>query len=222
MALLVLALPFLVIMLILRFTGERKVWYRQERVGLGGEHFKVYKFVTMLENSENIGSKDITVRNDPRVMPVGKILRKTKINELPQILNITNGTMSLVGWRPLVPAGFAEYSEEIQTSITKVKPGLTGIGSVVFRDEEAIVTEAGRQGKDLRACYREDIMPYKGALELWYIKNYSLWLDFKILFTTAYVVLRPNSHAYKRWFQGLPKPESPLVQQHAGYTSDVS
>ncbi len=213
-ALLVLLFPFLIIMIILRLTGEGKVFYFQERVGLHGKRFNVIKFATMLQNSLNIGSGDITVRNDPRVLPMGKFLRKTKINELPQIFNVFKGDMSLVGWRPLVPQGFVEYSQEIQTTIVKVQPGLTGIGSVVFRDEEAIITTAQARGKDLRGCYREDIMPYKGALEIWYTQNKSLIVDFKIMSATALAILRPGKRFYLAWFKGLPEPKSPLIREY--------
>lgn len=215
-ALTVLAIPFLIVIVTLRLTGEGKVFYLQDRVGYKGKHFKVYKFITMRENSENMGSGTITVRNDPRVLPVGRILRKTKINELPQIINVLKGDMSLVGWRPLVPKGFNDYPQHIKDNIIDVKPGLTGIGSIIFRDEEAIVTEAGLQGKDLFQCYREDILPHKGALELWYRDHQSFWLDIKIIFATAYVVLFSNSTAYFKWFKGLPEPQSPLVRKQMG------
>ena len=216
-ALLILCVPFLIIMVILRFTGEGNVWYRQDRVGYQGKHFKVFKFVTMREDSETTGNKDITVRGDPRVLPVGRVLRMTKLNELPQVLNVLFGDMSIVGWRPLMPVGFAEYSQHIQDNIVKQKPGITGIGSIIFRDEEAIITDAQTQGKDLRTTYREDIMPYKGAVELWYNANQSFWIDLKIIFLTAYSIVSPSSDLVYRWFKGLPESESELVRKHIGY-----
>lgn len=204
-ALLILAVPLLLIMLILRLTGEGKVWYLQERVGYGGKRFRVFKFVTMLENSENIGNKDITVRNDPRVLPVGRVLRKAKINELPQVINIFIGDMSMVGWRPLMPKSFEYYPQHIQENIIKMKPGLTGVGSIVFRDEEAIVE---RSSKTPQEVYLEDIAPYKGELELWYQAHQSMLLDLKIIFLTAWAVLRPGSRLYEKWLKGLPaRPE---------------
>lgn len=211
-ALLLLAIPFLIIIVVLKCTGEHNVWYLQERVGQGGRIFRVFKFVTMRVGSEFTGSKDITVRHDPRVLPVGKILRMTKLNELPQFINVFLGDMSVVGWRPLVPRGFDDYPEFVKENIVKVKPGVTGLGSIVFRDEEAIVTEGTRQGKELRAVYQDDIMPYKGRLELWYAEHQSLWLDLKIIVATALAVLLPGSTFYRRWFHGLPEPESELVR----------
>lgn len=213
----ILALPFLVIIVVLRFTGEGNVWYRQERVGYRGKHFKVFKFVTMRVGSESTGNKDITVRGDPRVLPIGKVLRMTKLNELPQVINVLLGDMSLVGWRPLMPAGFAEYSDHIQKNIVKVKPGITGVGSVVFRDEEAIITDAQAQGKDLRQTYREDIMPYKGAVELWYNQHHGMVMDLKVIFLTAYAVFSPSNNLMQKWFPDMPEPESDLIREHSGY-----
>ena len=166
------------------------------------------------EKHEQGGSAFYKLADDPRITPVGRFLRKTKLNELPQILNVLLGDMSIVGWRPLVPRGFHDYPPDIQKNIVKVRPGLTGIGSVVFRDEEAIVTEGARQGKDLLACYREDILPYKGALELWYAEHRSFWLDVKLIVATVWAIIRPHSDFYRRWFKDLPEPQSELVRRH--------
>ena len=203
LVLLVLLIPGLVIMLLLKLTGEGEVFYFQPRVGFLGKHFQVFKFATMLVGSENMGNKDITVRNDPRVTAVGRVLRKTKINELPQLINIFKGDMSIVGWRPLVPAGFALYSDQVQEQIVKTKPGLTGIGSIVFRDEEYIIEKTTKEPRD---CYQNDISPYKGQLELWYQKRQSFWMDMKVIVCTALVILLPNSNIYQRMFPDLPEP----------------
>lgn len=210
--LLVLSPLLSVVIIILKLTGEREAFYFQERIGFMGKIIKVTKFVTMVKDSPNIGTQDITLRDDPRVLPVGKFLRKTKLNEVPQFWDVFVGKMSLVGWRPLMPQGFADYPEEVQQEIVKVKPGLTGMGSLVFRDEEAIITRAESEGRDLRACYREDIMPYKGALEVWYVSNKSMLTDIKIMVGTAIAVLRPGWSGYSSWFHGLPSPESKIIQ----------
>ena len=200
-ALLIIGVPLLVIMLILRLTGEGEVWFLQERVGLGGRRFKVYKFATMRKDSEWTGNKDITLRDDPRVLPFGKFLRKTKINELPQLINIFLGDMSFVGWRPLMPKSFDYYPPHIQQRIVRLKPGLTGIGSIVFRDEEAITARAS---KPPERVYREDIAPYKGELELWYQEHQSFMLDMKLLLLTALAVVRPGVRLHEKWFKDLP------------------
>lgn len=206
--------PFAIIAIVLKMTGIHKVWFLQERVGQHGRHFKVFKFVTMRADAEYTGTKDITIRNDPRVLPVGRFLRKTKMNEFPQFINVLLGHMSIVGWRPLMPVSFAMYEPHLQEGISQVKPGITGLGAIVFRDEEAIISEAADHGKNLRQVYTEDIMPYKGRLEVWYAEHQSLWLDLKIIITTVFVLLRPGSVYYRRWFRGLPQPTSELVRRH--------
>ncbi len=215
--LLLLAVPFMVVIVILLLTGEREVFYFQERVGFLGKLIRVTKFVTMVKDAPNIGSQDITLTNDPRVLPVGKFLRRSKLNEIPQFWDVLTGKISLVGWRPLMPKGFALYAPEIQEVLVSVKPGLTGIGSLVFRDEESIIAMAEAEGRDLRDCYRQDIMPYKGALEVWYVANQSLWTDFKILVGTAIAIFRPGWTGYASWFDNLPLPESPLIRRHLGF-----
>jgi len=209
-----LAIPFFVIVIVLLVTGEHEVFYFQERVGFLGKLIRVTKFVTMVRDAPNMGTKDITLTNDPRVLPVGKFLRRTKLNEIPQFWDVLVGKLSLVGWRPLMPRGFALYSTDIQELLVTVKPGLTGIGSLVFRDEEAIIAMAEADGRDLLECYREDILPYKGALEVWYVANGCIWTDFKILVCTAFAVLRPGWTGYTRWFNDLPQPASLIVRKH--------
>ncbi len=203
----------LVVIVILKLTGEREAFYFQDRVGYLGKIIQVTKFVTMLKNSPNMGSQDITLRDDPRVLPVGKFLRKSKLNEVPQFWDVFVGKLSLVGWRPLMPQGFADYPQWVQEKIVNVKPGLTGIGSLVFRDEEAIIARAQSEGRDLRQCYREDIMPFKGALESWYVDHANFVTDVKILMATAIAVLAPNWRGFWGWFAGIPKPESQILKE---------
>jgi lipopolysaccharide/colanic/teichoic acid biosynthesis glycosyltransferase len=176
-------------MLILRLTGEGEVFYRQERVGHLGRKIKLLKFATMLKDSPNIGTGTITVKNDPRVLPLGRFLRKTKINELPQILNVLKGDMSLVGPRPQTEECFGYFPENGRDRIYLATPGLTGIGSIVFRDEEEVLAGSAK-GYD--RCYREDVMPRKQALELWYVENQSFLLDLKIILLTVVVVVFPS------------------------------
>ena len=201
---LTLLLPlFVPIMIILRLTAEGEVFYFQERIGLNNSKFQIWKFATMLKNSMNMGTGSITLQNDFRVTKVGKILRKTKINELPQIINILKGDISLVGPRPLVTKTFSAYSNEVQAIIYKVKPGLTGIGSIIFRDEESLISNVTDQ--DPHHFYKKVIAPYKGELELWYQKNQSTLLDLKLIFLTAWVIIFPKSKLYERWLTHLPK-----------------
>jgi len=185
--------------MILLVTGEREVFYFQKRIGYKNRPFDIWKFATMMKNSPNIGTGEITLRNDPRVTPFGKILRMTKVNELPQIINVFTGDMSIVGPRPLMEVSFKLYPEEIQKVIYNCKPGMTGIGSLIFRDEEKIVSEA----TDPRAMYAA-IYPYKGALELWYQKHASLYTDFMIIFLTAWSIIFPKNELVHKLFKDLP------------------
>ena len=201
---LTLLLPlFIPIIILLRITSEGEVFYFQERIGLKNSRFQIWKFATMLKNSMNMGTGSITLQNDFRVTPIGKFLRKTKINELPQIINILKGDISLVGPRPLVTKTFSAYTEEIQSKIYNVKPGLTGIGSIVFRDEESLISAV--KDEDPHEFYKRVIAPYKGELEMWYQKNKSFFLDLQLIFMTAWVILFPESRLYEKWFRDLPK-----------------
>ena len=200
-ALLLLA-PFLLpVMIILRFTGEREVLYIQQRAGYNGNEFGLFKFATMLKNSPNIGAGEITVRADSRVLPFGKFLRKTKLNELPQLWNIFIGDMSVVGPRPMVPNTYANYPEAARQKLNTIRPGLTGIGSIVFRDEERYLADRDQPME----FYRKHIIPYKSDLEIWFVENNSLWLYTKAIFVTAWVVIFPDSKIVDIAFSGIPK-----------------
>ncbi len=193
--------PFLIpVIIILKLTGEKEVFYFQKRIGYKNKDFDIWKFATMLKNSPNMGAGIITLRNDPRVTKMGRVLRKTKINELPQIINVLKGDMSLVGPRPLVLKSFELYPEEVQQVIYNNRPGITGIGSVIFRDEEKIISESS----DIEEIYRQ-IFQYKGALELWYRENLSFYTDVMIIFLTGWYVFFPHSRLVYKVFPSLPK-----------------
>lgn len=199
LALIILSPVLIIAIIILLLTGEHQVFYFQKRIGYKNKPFHIWKFATMLQNSPNIGTGHITLRNDARVTWFGKILRITKINELPQIINVFKGDMSIVGPRPLMESGFKLYPEEIQNKIYNVKPGITGIGSLIFRDEERLISAA----EDPIAMYHK-ISPFKGALEMWYQKNASLRTDFMIIFLTAWSILFPKNTLQNKVFKDLP------------------
>jgi lipopolysaccharide/colanic/teichoic acid biosynthesis glycosyltransferase len=202
---LLILLPFFVpIVVILLLTAEHKVFYSQTRVGLKNQNFKILKFATMLSNSENMGSGSLTLKNDPRVLPFGILLRKTKINELPQILNIILGDLAIVGPRPQMQVDFEKYSEEVQKNIYNVRPGLTGIGSIVFRDEESLISVASEK-ENPHDFYKRVIAPYKGELEMWYQSNRSVFLDSQLILMTVWAVVHPETRLYEKWFKNLPK-----------------
>lgn len=208
-ALMLLSPLFLLVILLLWATGEHEVFYRQKRIGYRNDSFYIWKFATMVKNSPNMGTGEITLRNDPRVTTVGKFLRKSKINELPQIFNVLNGDMSIVGPRPLMEISFKLYSPQVQESIYQTRPGITGIASIVFRDEEKMLSNA----KDARSTYAS-IYPYKAKLEMWYRKNISFSTDIKIILLTATSIILPSSNLVDKAFKNLP-PRSLLNETEA-------
>jgi len=200
--------PLLIpVMLILWATGEHYVFYGQNRIGYKNATFKIWKFATMLKASPSLGTGSITMRNDPRVLPFGKFLRKTKINELPQVFNILLGDMTVVGPRPLMKVDFEKYSPEIQSVIYNSPPGLTGIASVVFSDEEQYYNNPGMDPHEYDRIF---IAPYKGALEVWYQQHLSAWTDLKIIFLTAWVIVQPKSKLTYSFFKDLPEKPTHL------------
>lgn len=200
---LIITLPITVpIIVVLKLTGEGEVFYLQERVGFKNKLFLICKFATMLKNSPNIGNKGMTVRNDPRITKFGKFLRQAKLNELPQVINVLKGDMSLIGPRPLMPAGFRRFSKKVQSEIYSIRPGITGIGSVIFRDEEEFVT----RNTDYVETY-DYINSCKGELESWYRTRIGFFTDCAILFLTAWVIVFPKSELPYKIFTDLPRFE---------------
>ncbi len=198
LAILALSPLLIFVMIILRLTGEGEIFFRQVRVGKERKNFDLLKFATMLKNSDQIGAGTITLKDDYRVLPVGKFLRKTKINELPQLFNILLGEMSIIGPRPLHKKQFSFYSEDDQIIIASTKPGLSGLGSIVFRDEEKIL----QKSIDPEKTYKEKISPEKAKLEKWFIEHKSLLLYFKLIFLTVIAVFFPKKDM-KKYFKGL-------------------
>ncbi len=202
--------PLLIpVMIILKLTGEHEIFYVQQRVGKGGKMFGLLKFATMLKDSPNLGSGTITVKSDPRVLPFGKFLRKSKINELPQLINILKGDMSIIGPRPQDMRCFVVFDEIDQQNIKRVRPGLSGIGSIIFRDEESLLDGE----EDLKAkedFYDHIISPYKGQVETWYVEHQSLKLYFQLIWMTAVAVVMPEKIGdLEKYFEDFP--EAPKV-----------
>ena len=193
--------PFMLPIVIgLKLTGEHDIFYLQERIGKGGKSFKVFKFATMMRNSSSMAVGLDTLKDDPRILPKGKFLRKTKINELPQLINIFIGNMSVIGYRPFVKEHYDLYSDEVKVEINKIVPGLSGIGSVVFRDEEDILHTV----EEPNYVHDKIITPYKGSLECWYVEHRNVANYFKLIFATVVVVLKPESKVWQKWFKDLP------------------
>ena len=205
----IILLPFMIpIMIGLKFTGEHDIFYKQTRIGKGGKPFGVMKFATMLRNSPNMAGGVLTQRDDPRILPMGKFLRKTKINELPQLLNIFIGQMSVIGPRPQAKAHYDLYSDEVKAAIDTVAPGLSGLGSVAFRDEEDMLNSVA----DRDHFHDTVIAPYKGALEVWFVHHRTLAVYFKLICLTVLAVLKPASKSWRRSFKNLPTVPAELEQ----------
>ncbi len=193
--------PFMIpIMIGLKLTGEHDIFYTQMRVGKGGKEFPLIKFATMLRNSPNLPGGLFTAENDPRMLPMGPFLRKTKINELPQLLNILKGDMSVIGYRPQVMKQYMFFPEGDRKIMATDTPGLSGMGAVVFRNEEEML----RSVPDHETFYADIISPYKSQLECWYIKHKSLALYFMMIWLTIKAVLKPGDDSWKK-LRDLPE-----------------
>ncbi len=207
-ALIIFAPALSFVLIALRLTGEGEVFYKQERVGRNNQKFLLLKFATMLKNSPSLGTGNITVKNDPRVLPFGKFLRKTKINELPQLINVLKGDMALIGPRPLTEDNFQMYSDDVQFAIQSLRPGLSGVGSIIFRNEEELLSGTNASGE----FYLDHIAPYKGELEKWYYSRRNIFVDIMLIILTIFYVLFPSSTAISRVFPSLPSMPSKLSQ----------
>jgi len=199
----ILFLPFFIPLAIaLLLTGEGYIFYRQKRIGHLKKPFRIWKFATMLKDSPNLGTGSITVKDDWRLTPLGKYLRGSKINEIPQLINIFTGEMSIVGPRPLMAFDFEKFTPEIQEEFYLQKPGLTGIASIIFRDEESLHSNKEIDPHELDRLY---IAPYKAALEEWYRNNLSLKTDITIIFLTAIAIFAPDNQLAHKVFKDLPE-----------------
>lgn len=180
--LLVLSPLMLVIMLFIRMDGGKTVFFRQERVGKNGKPFRIWKFRTMVEDAEKLG-KQLTVGEDPRITKTGRVLRKTKLDELPQLFNVLKGEMSFVGPRPEVPRYVDLYTDE-QKDVLKLTPGITDLASIRYRDENELLAKSD----DPEKTYIEEIMPEKIRINLEYAKNANVLTDLGVIFKTLFRV----------------------------------
>lgn len=193
-ALLVLSPLLLAMVVWVKWDSRGPVLFRQQRVGRGGQPFVIYKFRTMRTDSESSGPQ-LTVGQDFRITRAGTYLRRTKVDELPQLLNVLRGEMSIVGPRPEVPRYVALYPPAVRDIVLSVRPGITDLASLAFRDESTLLG----QSADPEATYVEQIMPIKLGYCIDYVENQSLWLDLQIITRTVWVLLglpaaAPNKH----------------------------
>lgn len=177
--------------LLIKLDSPGPIFYKGDRIGKGGWPFKIYKFRTMVVDADQMGAA-LTQGGDPRITRVGRILRKWKIDEIPQLANVLQGEMGIVGPRPEAPCYVQHYTPR-QRQVLQVRPGITGLTQVAFRHEETLL--AGCQDPELE--YVEQIMPQKLNLDLEYIKNRSLLLDIKLIFRTFWCVFEAEPAAGK-------------------------
>lgn len=179
LALTVLLPLLLAVALVVASTSSGGAFFRQVRVGRGGKEFRLLKFRTMRPGSERAGQLTVGGR-DPRITGIGYALRRTKLDELPQLWNVLIGDMSIVGPRPEVPRYVALYDAE-QRKVLSVRPGLTGLASIAYIDENEVLARSS----DPERAYIEEVMPAKLALDLRYVRERSLWLDLRLIGRTA-------------------------------------
>lgn len=183
LGLIILTPLFLIISIAIKKSDGGPVFYKARRVGKDEKMFKLYKFRTMMLDADKQGP-GITTSGDSRITPVGHWLRHKKLDELPQLLNVCRGEMSLVGPRPEDPRYVALYDEE-QRRILRVRPGITSAASLSFRNEETLLS-----GSDWEYVYCNEIMPMKLALDLAYIEKRTIWTDLTLIFRTISTMFR--------------------------------
>ncbi len=183
--LLILAPLLVLIALAVKLDSRGPVFYRQERVGLQGRLFRIHKFRTMHHQPVASGLQ-ITVGRDARITRVGHVLRETKLDELAQLIDVWLGDMSLVGPRPEVPRYVAHYPAALRDKVLSVKPGITDIASIEYRDENRILAQAA----DPEQAYIHEVMPHKLALAAQYVDQASVWLDVQLIWRTLRAIVR--------------------------------
>ena len=184
LGLLFLALPFCVIALAIKCDSKGEVFFRQVRVGRNGKNFRIYKFRTMVKDAEKKGLQ-LSTATDARITKVGKVLRKTKCDELPQLFNVLFGQMSFVGPRPEVPKYVAMYDEE-QKNVLLIRPGITDEASIRYRNENDVL----EQSDDPEKTYIEEVMPDKLRINLDYLTKIGLFYNLKLICKTIVAVVK--------------------------------
>ena len=183
--LILLAPIFVLAALWIKIDSRGPIFFRQERVGFQGVLFRIHKFRTMVLDAEKKG-KQITVGADSRITTVGGFLRKYKLDELPQLLDVLVGDMSLVGPRPEVPKYIDCYSDDEKYDVLSVKPGITDNASIEFRDENELLASSD----DPEATYINEVLPKKIALYRQYVRERSFFGDVAIIFKTIFLIIK--------------------------------
>lgn len=187
--LLILLLPILVLLAIaIKIDSKGPVFYRQERITKNGKSFRIFKFRTMVQNADKIGSL-VTVGNDSRITRIGKVIRKIRLDELPQLINILKGEMSFVGTRPEVKKYVEKYTDEMMATLL-MPAGVTSYASIMYKDEDEVISNLQKSGKTVDEIYIKDVLPEKMKYNLEYIRKFSFGYDIRLCFKTVIGVLK--------------------------------
>lgn len=187
--LLILLSPIILILAIMiKIDSKGPVFYRQERITTYGKIFRIFKFRTMVQNADKVGTL-VTVGNDSRITRVGKLIRKVRLDELPQLINVLKGEMTFVGTRPEVKKYVDKYTDEMKATLL-MPAGITSVASIKYKDEDEILDRAKQKGKDIDLVYVEDVLPEKMKYNLEYISKFSFVYDIKVCIDTVIGVLR--------------------------------
>lgn len=181
--LIILCIPMIIISIWIKIDSKGPVFYRQERVTTNGEHFKIHKFRTMVSNADKIGTQ-VTVDNDSRITNVGSKLRRVRLDELPQLIDVLQGTMSFVGTRPEAVKYVKQYKPEYMATLL-MPAGITSEASIRYKDEDKLLNQAD----DVDKVYVENVLPGKMKYNLESIKKYSFWGEIVTMFRTVLAVL---------------------------------
>ena len=207
--------PIVLLVIILKkLAGEKEIFYIKGRVGKGGRLFPFIKLSSMTPAKKGEKTSSLTLSNDSRITPLGHFIRKTKIDEFPQFVNIIRGELSFVGHRALMPKIHKDYTKSVKRELSKIRPGVTGLATVVFRNEAQLLADS--HYTDELKFYKEVIGPAKGAIEMIYTQNQSFILDLTILLLTVWQIFRPQSLLGYKWliFRGYITPkEHPKLHQ---------
>lgn len=186
--LLIILSPILLILAIcIKVDSKGPVFYRQQRITTNNKTFRIYKFRTMVQNADKIGTL-VTVNNDSRITNVGNKIRKYRLDELPQVINVLFGDMTFVGTRPEVSKYVDQYTEEMMATLL-LPAGITSLASIQFKDEDEILDEHMKKGMDTDAAYIKHVLPKKMEYNLEYLRNINFKYDIRLMFKTLFSVI---------------------------------
>ena len=188
MMLIILSPIIIILAILIKLDSKGPVFYRQERITTNGKVFRIFKFRTMVQDADKRGTL-VTIGNDSRITRMGKLIRKVRLDEIPQLINVLKGEMTFVGTRPEVKKYVEQYTDEMKATLL-MPAGITSVASIKYKDEDEILEKAVKDGKDTDEAYVNDVLPDKMKYNLEYINKFSFWYDIKVCIDTVIGVLR--------------------------------